>query len=341
MIARIPFTTLVSVPFDDQRLPDLKSAKALDPSPRTTIDLTWREIVRGAVLCGVPDWQARRRLGRIGKHEIWRRAFHMLSHLQVQRVGRANGVFRTAIYETEDGSEKTASSYLIGMAVALAVARERPGLKALVHYDSVHGASGTRPDLVDADNPDCVFVEVKGRYRAVARAAMEDAVAQLEGHALSAQTTSAHAIATGFVSGRLQVHRQVYESPKPWPPELLDGFLRQQPRLEPWEPLALAIWAAVADGQYGLLGRTETAEGSFLHLTNDVHGLTLGLAEGLLETVVENLRQRGLVGDVRWPSLDEVAYVSAEALRGASATDDVLVAWSPNDDLDEIGRHDG
>lgn len=65
MIARIPFTTLVSVPFDDQRLLDPKSANVLDPSPGSTTHLTWGEITRGAVLCRVPNDD----LDEIGRHD--------------------------------------------------------------------------------------------------------------------------------------------------------------------------------------------------------------------------------------------------------------------------------
>lgn len=214
-------------------------------------------------------------------------------------------------------------------------------MKALVHYDSIHGARGTRPDLVDVDNPDSVFVEVKGRYRAVSQSAMTNAVAQLQGHALRNQTTNAHAIAAGFVGGRLQVHRQVYDPPHLTRPVRARAAVGHVEHLRPWEPLALAIVAAVADGQYGLLGRTETAEGTYLHLRNDVLGLTIGLVGGLFEAVVGNLIADGSVGDDPWPRIEEIPYVSAEELRGTAVSDDLLIAWSPDAGHGDGARRDG
>ncbi|WP_068396379.1 hypothetical protein [Kribbia dieselivorans] len=265
----------------------------------------------------------------------------MLSHLEVLRDRHTNGVFRSAIYELEDGSEKTASSYLIGMAVALAVCRWSNEADALLHYDSTHSIwSGTRPDLVAAHEPKTHFIEVKGRYEKFEQKDMDAAVAQLTRHPLSSRTRRAAAIATRFRSGRMQVHRQTWHTREARSVSLTTDRVVSADLLETYEPVAMAIREAALGTGSWMLQRTKTSDGRFVIVTNDLIGLTIGLQEGLLDRVTGHLSPDGLHQvDSRF-DLDEPREVDAEELPGRWSSSDLFLAWSPDTTIDEIGRHD-
>lgn len=331
-MGRIPLATTITVPFDDQQLGSLRKPRALDRAPKSHLSVTWGEVLRGAILCGVPGWEARRRHGLLGQLEIRRRAFHLLSHLEVRPVGTTHGLYRTAVYETEDGSEKTASSYLIGMAIALATCRATGVANALLHFDGVHGASGTRPDLIASDYPNTHFVEVKGRFKTVGQPAMNSAVKQLDVHRLRAQTMYAAAIATGFRRGRLHLHRQWYRTPKPSASAVL-ALLREglgDAQLRQWEPLVVALWYAGLPEAMDSVGRTVLEGGPFIFVEILELGLVVGLAAETFDRVTDRLRQADVLPYDLGVDPREADVVPAAMFEDRYVADGLLIAWTSN-----------
>lgn len=329
-MGRISLATAIAVPFDDQQLRSLRKPGGLDRAPKQYLSITWGEVLRGAILCGVPGWEARRRHGLLGHHEIRRRALHMLSHLEVRRAGTTHGLYRTDVYETEDGSEKTASSYLIGMAMALATCRATNAASALVHFDGVHGATGTRPDLVATEHPNTHFVEVKGRFKSVGQPAMDSAVRQLNLHRLRSQTMHAAAIATGFPRGRLHVHRQWYQPAKPSANAVsafLDGDLGSGPSRQ-WEPLVLALWYSGMPDAADRLGRAEVEGGLFTFVELVELGLVVGLAVEIFDRVTDLLRQADVLPYDLGADPREADVIPAALLGDRYVADGLLIAWT-------------
>lgn len=240
------------------------------------------------------------------------------------------GLFRTAIYETEDGSEKTASSYLVGIAMALATSRATREADALLHFDGVHGASGTRPDLVVAGHADTHFVEVKGRFMMVGQPAMDSAVRQLASHRLKDQTMYAAAVASGFRGGRLQVHRQWYRPVKPAVGAVL-AFLSDESGgwgFRQWEPLALAVWHAAAPAAADRVGRTRIKGTWYVHVELVELGLLVGMAAPTFDRVSDLLRQDDLLSYEIVADPREADVVPLERLEDRYVSDELLIAWT-------------
>jgi hypothetical protein len=86
------------------------------PSPVLTT--SWREILSSALRVGRANWLTQLRVAWPARYEAGRRVMHLLSHLDEQQFGNnVRGLVRSDIFEDEDGSEKTFSSYAIGMAL--------------------------------------------------------------------------------------------------------------------------------------------------------------------------------------------------------------------------------
>lgn len=205
----------VTIPLDVGRILGQGRYDALDftyPGPALTT--SWGEILSSALRVGRAGWVNQIRVAWPARYEAGRRVMHLLSHLDDdQGPGHnAGGLIRSAIFENEDGSEKTFSSYAIGMALCQTFATNTLRLPALAHFDMIHGAGGTRPDLVHPTAVQEVFVEAKGRYRRLQVNAMTNAVNQLFAHAFAPTMIFGAATAACFDNGnpRLSMHCRVW-----------------------------------------------------------------------------------------------------------------------------------
>ena len=343
----VPLAQQVMIPLDDRQLRSMSTPLPIATfgpwnwaSTGTTVTVPWSEVLVSAILVGVRDWQARRQHGRFGDTEIWRRVLFILSHLDLQRSTSGVGVYRSPVYDAEDGSEKTASSYMVGMTTALLIARSTRTARALLHYDALHGKSGTRPDLVAAHNPDTDFYEAKGRYLPVRQAAMDDAVQQLHKHNLSAQTRYAAATATGFVAGRLVAHRQHWTRPVPTVRRAVPPTVRaySAQMVKAVEPLVMALWSTATANPVDIV-RVRYADSNLISARNPTLNLIVGLDIELFTAATAALRDEGIGLPTTTNARDPREYdqIDAEFMtRDSYLSDGVYVAWDTNVRYEQI-----
>ncbi len=234
------------IPVDDGAIMRRYQFDPLDftyPSPALTT--SWREILSSALRVGRANWLTQVRVAWPARYEAGRRVMHLLSHLEEQQFGHNRGLVRSDIFEDEDGSEKTFSSYAIGMALCQTFSTNILQLPALAHFDAIHGAGGRRPDLVHPTASAEVFVEAKGRYQRLRVAAMENAVDQLFAHDFARTMSFAAATAACFDNGtsRLSMHCRVW-NPTGAPYEWLAAFNDDSPPVEALTVLAAHLLGA-------------------------------------------------------------------------------------------------
>lgn len=340
MIPHFDLRTQVEVPIDRQQLLDLSAAAKIKRPmwdvqvPASTLDLTWGEIIRAAILVGARDWPERRKHGELGGLEIWRRALLILSHLSLEYFEDGVGVVRTPVFRDADPTEKGAASYSIAMAMTLALARRTKTAHALLHYDLQHGQIGKRrPDLVSATCPDDMFFEAKGRFGRIDQAAMDNAVAQLREHVLSTHTTFASATGVGFHRGRLECYLQWVER-KSSSTKFASTYFSQGrtggPR--PDEPIALALLYAAATARREL--RMVTRDGiQYSVVRNRDLGLMVGLRLGRVQELVNTLKLEWTLDQRPWVDLQEAElHEVAESIE----IDGVLLGWDGSRDVQRL-----
>lgn len=149
------------------------------------VEVTAAELVRCAVTLGYPNPAAT--VAPPGTTQWWANVFRMSlirGYLDHQHPDR---LFRSAVYDNADRSEKGAVSYYLGLIAAKLLAERLLGAVQVWHYDSYRplltnpGRLSTRPDLLaESISGDRFLIEAKGRTNGYASALVASAKGQAQ-----------------------------------------------------------------------------------------------------------------------------------------------------------------
>ncbi len=149
------------------------------------VEVTAAELVRCAVTLGYPNPAAT--VAPVGTTQWWANVFRMSlirGYLDHQHPDR---LFRSAVYDDADRSEKGAVSYYLGLVAAKLLAERLLGAVQVWHYDKYRplltnpGRLSTRPDLLaESDSADRFLIEAKGRTNGYTAALVASAKRQAQ-----------------------------------------------------------------------------------------------------------------------------------------------------------------
>lgn len=166
-----------AIPVDQQLAPPTGAAQLLPPGNSRDLNVDWADLLAAALTVGRPNFSA---LLSQHPHGFWEAQRRIMTILANIAPDGSDGLARSPVYETSDGTEKASISYAIGMALALCVARDRFGIAHLMHFDEAHNIrQGRRPDLVDPLAIHDTFVEAKGSSSLPKQSQMAAALDQL------------------------------------------------------------------------------------------------------------------------------------------------------------------